>query len=728
MGGFNRRTLMVSAGAMVLAGQKAFATAAIEGLKPPVARVAPVTETLHGVSLTDPYRWMEAQSETEWKPYVMGQAAYARHVLDAIPGRDALQKEVSALSGGITLVSSIQTGGRYIFIQMRPPGANTLKLHVREGVEGKDRLLVDPDRFVTAGGAHYSLDYWAASPDGRHVVYGVSPAGSEDSTLRVLETATGRDLAEVIDRTPQASPQWAPDGSGFFYNRLNPAAKKGTENYFKNTQAWFHKLGGDPATDVKVLSRGGDPAVAVQEIDFPVVVTATGSANAIGLLATGVQNEQTLYAAPVAAIQAGPPKWTPVCTPADQVTNFAVQGEALYLLSHKGAPRFKVLKTSAASPALASAAVAVPESAMVVTNVAAARDALYVQSLDAGLGNLRRLTPDGTLQTVALPFKGSIAALYTDGAQDGCWFALQSWVRPTVICRVGADGAVVQTALAPKPPIDVTPYDSVEVMARARDGVRVPLSITFKRGIKRDGSAPVLMDAYGAYGVTEDPYFGPRNIAFLERGGVIATAHVRGGGELGQDWRLAGQKAAKPNTWLDVIDCAEYLIAEKWSSRGKIAIQGGSAGGITMGRALTERPDLFCAVIDQVGCSNTTRMEFSQNGPDNIPEFGSVTDRAGFKALLEMDSYQHVKAGTRYPAVMLTTGLTDPRVAPWQATKMTARLQAANASANPIILRVEVDAGHGIGSTRTQRDAEVADTFAFILWRAGHPAFQPKPA
>jgi len=200
---------------------------------------------------------------------------------------------------------------------------------------------------------------------------------------------------------------------------------------------------------------------------------------------------------------------------------------------------------------------------------------------------------------------------------------------------------------------------------------------------------------------------------------------VRGGGELGEDWHLAGYKATKPNTWRDTIDCAEYLIKQGYTSKAKLGVMGGSAGGITMGRFFTERPDLAAVVIDQVGVSNASRSEFSPNGPGNIPEFGSVTDEAGFKALYEMDAYLHVVDGTKYPSIMLTTGLNDPRVSSWEPTKMTARLQAANGSKNPIILRVETDAGHGIGSTLNQRNLETADTIAFLLWRTGDPRYQP---
>ena len=275
------------------------------------------------------------------------------------------------------------------------------------------------------------------------------------------------------------------------------------------------------------------------------------------------------------------------------------------------------------------------------------------------------------------------------------------------------------TDIAPKPPFDTSIYESREVLVTARDGVKVPLSIIYKKGVARDGSAPLYLQAYGAYGLDIDPGFAPRFLPWLDLGGVYAVAHVRGGGELGEAWHLAGKKLTKPNTWRDCIDCAEHLIAEKWTSKARLAAEGTSAGGIMIGRFLTERPDLAAVAAIRVGDSNATRAQFMEAGPANIPEFGSIEDTDGFKGLLEMDAYQHVKDGTRYPAVLVTTGVTDPRVSPWEAGKMTARLQAATASDKPVILRVETDAGHGLGSTRTQRDVETADTYAFILWQMG---------
>ncbi len=690
---------------------------------PPVAPVRPVTETLWGVPVTDPYRWMEAEGP-EWKAYALAEGDYARRILGAIPGRDALLARVEGYTHQVASVTSAQAGGDLIFSQVRPAGADTYKLYVRKAGTQRDRLLVDPDTYAQAG-SHASLDWWAPSPDGSHVVFGISPGGSEKSVAHIMVTETGVVLPESIDRTDDANPSWSPDGSGFFYNRLQAGAAPDSLDKYKLSAAWYHRLNTDPAGDVKVLAKAISPGVTISDIDFPGVGVTPGSDIALGAIVSGVQNEIGLYVSEAAAARAGAPQWREVCSPADKVTGAAVHGDHLYLLSHAGASHYKVLKATGAEPSAAAAKVVVPESASVIRGIAAARDGLYINDLNAGLGGIRRMAYDGTVTQIALPFAGSIDAFYADTLHDGAWFLLQGWVHPSVLCHVGADGVVVATDIAPQPPIDVSPYTSEEVFATAADGVKVPLSIIYRKGLVRDGSAPLMLDAYGSYGITEDPAFLARWLPLLDLGGVFAVAHVRGGGELGEDWHLAGQKLNKPNTWRDMIAAAHYLIAAKYTSSAKLGIIGGSAGGITVGRFLTEQPALAAVVIDQVGVSNATRSEFSPNGPPNIPEFGTVTDQEGFKGLYEMDAYLHVKDGTAYPSVLLTTGLNDPRVSSWEPTKMTARLQAATSSKNPVLLRIETDAGHGIGSTLGQRDRETADTLAFLFWRTGDPRYQP---
>ena len=725
MAQIDRRRLLAGTAALAVSALGAQgAAAAVKGPGgPPVARLQPVTEEIFGTKITDRYRWMETTTDPEWKPFLLGQNAYARDFLAKIPGREALAGKIGAVTGVVTAISALQAAGPYIFIEARPPGANTFKLFVREGRTGKDRLLLDPDARATAT-THYSLDYWLASPDGSHVVVGVSPAGSEDSVIQILETATGKFLPESLDRAQFGSPSWLPDGSGFFFVRFREGTKHGDPDHYADSINWLHRLRTDPSADVKVMARGLDPAIPMEPIDVPVVLAQAGVDTAIGLTGRGVLNEVEFHVSPLAAVTAGKPKWSPAVSFSDDVVGAAVRGRDVYLLTHKDAPRFRILKTGVAAPDIAKAKEVMPQSALVLKAVTTARDGVYVQALDHGLGKILKIGAGDEVTSLRLPFPGTIGQIVTDPLQDGCWFTLESWVKPPVLCFGAPDGTVSVTDIAPKPPIDVSRYESREVTVTARGGAKVPLSIIYAKTVKRDGTAPLYLQAYGAYAIDTDPAFTPRFLPWLDLGGVYAVAHVRGGGELGEDWHKAGMKLTKPNTWRDCIDCARWLIANKWTSSAKLAVEGTSAGGIMIGRFLTEAPELLSVAIVRVGDSNATRFEFMEAGPANIPEFGTIKDRDGFKGLLEMDAYQHVRDGTAYPAVMLTTGMTDPRVAPWEAMKMTARLQAATSSGRPVILRVETDAGHGLGSTRKQRDDESADTYAYILSQVGDPRFR----
>jgi prolyl oligopeptidase len=295
--------------------------------------------------------------------------------------------------------------------------------------------------------------------------------------------------------------------------------------------------------------------------------------------------------------------------------------------------------------------------------------------------------------------------------------SLQGWLHPAGIWSVDKAGLLADTGITPAPKVDVGAYEAKRFFATAKDGVKIPYTLIYRKGLKLDGSAPAWISAYGSYGITAySPTFAARSLALVDAGAIVGYANVRGGGEYGREWHKAGQLANKPNTWRDLIAVCEELIAEKYTSAQHLAIGGRSAGGIAVGRAMTDRPDLFAAVVDGVGWSNPLRYVVEQNGFGEEPEWGAINDPAGYKALKMIDSYQAVKRAP-YPAVLLTTGVTDPRVAPFHVGKMTARLQAASTSGKPILLRVDFDAGHGIGSTRTQQDREAADTYAFLLWQ-----------
>ena len=699
--------------------------------KLPNTPVREVTDDYFGAKVTDPYRWLENTSAPEVVAWMKAQNDYTRAVLAKIPGRDQLLDRIKALDNAGSVVSGLQVwGGRYFYFKTEP-GSDNRKLYTRDNVTAAERLLVDPEKLTTPDGKHYSIDYFQPSIDGKYVAYGISPGGSEDSVLHVIESSTGKVLSDTIDRAQFGQPTWLPDGS-FFYTRTQKLAPDAppTAKYQK-LRAYHHVLGADPDKEVAVFGYQVSPGVKVTEDDFSVLAFSPGAPSyLLGLVIHGVKREIDLYVTEFHGDVSAKTTWKKVADTADAVTSFDVHGDNLYLLSHKDASRFKVLRTSLENPDLAHATAVVPASDVVVVGIAAVSDTLFVQDLDGGIGRLRRLPYNGdAIQSVKLPFDGAIQSLFGNPTESGAWLELTSWTKSPLWYSLDASsGKLTDTGLVAPSPVDYAQIESEEVKAKSADGTMVPLSIVHKRGIALDGSHPTWLEGYGAYGITLDPNFRPTLLAFFERGGVFAVSHVRGGGEYGEDWHLGGQKLTKQHTIDDMLAGAQYLIDHKYTSPEHLAGEGTSAGGITIGGAITQRPDLFGAALIRVGDSDSLRSELMASGPANIPEFGTVKEPDGFKALYGMDAYQHVKPDTPYPAILLTTGANDPRVAPWQAAKMTARLQASTTSGKPVLLRVDYDAGHGMGSTKTQRDEELADEMAFLFWQLGSPGFQPPPA
>ena len=706
-------------------------SAAVTPPAPPIAMVKIVSDEYFGTTVADPYRYMEDLKNPEVQAWFKGQNDYTRAVLAQIPGRAALLariKELDESQPAIVRSLSVLPGNR-IFYTKRLASEETGKLYTREGWTGTEKLLLDPAKFETPGGPHYSISYVAPSPDGHYVIVGVAEGGSEDAILRVVDTATARETGDAIEHTWFASPAWLPDGHSFVYNRMQKLGPKSAPTDRElNSRVYLHVIGSDSEKDPLIFGTGLT-GVQIDPADIPIASTYPGSSFVIGAVLHGVQNEVTLYTAPLKSLTGPTIPWKKICDVVDDITGFDVHGDDLYLQSHKNASRYKVLHTKLSKPDVAGAEVVIPAGEAVVRNIAAASDALYVQDLDGGLGRLVRLPyAGGKAEQISLPFDGSVFIAATDQRVPGAVILLTSWVRAAAFYSYNPDTKqLTDTKLQPAGPFD-KPEDmeALEVKVKSYDGTLVPLSIVRKRGIALDGSHPTRLEGYGAYGISFDPFFDPTLLAWLERGGVYAVAHVRGGGEYGEDWHLAGKQLTKPNTWKDFIACAQYLIDQKYTSASRLAIEGGSAGGITIGRSITERPDLFAAAIDGVPMSDVVRSEFTPNGPPNIPEFGTVKTQDGFKALYEMSAYAHVKDGTAYPAVMITTGINDPRVASWQPAKMAARLQAATTSGKPVLLRVDYDAGHGMGSTKSQRQELNADEWSFELWQFGVPDFQPK--
>ena len=689
---------------------------------PPKAAIHEVTDTYFGMKIVDPYRWMEDAKSPETAAWMRGQADYTRAYLDRLPMRAQLLKRFEELSETGVRVSGVQRAGNFYFYYRVAPGENDRRLYVREGFKGAERLLVDPEK-LSSPGKRYSIDSYNPSFDGKYVSYTVSIGGSENGEMRVIETATGRDLGERIDRCRFGAGAWLPDNRSFLYNRLQKLAEGAppTELYQKS-RVYLHILGSNPDNDRAVFGYEVNPNIKMEPAPLPFVGVPLGSKYAFALVNSGVSPNSEYYFAPLDKLRETPIPWRRVAALEDEVAGFDLHGDDVYFTTYKNTPRFKVIRVNLAQPDLARAGTVFPASEAVVTNIGAAKDALYVQTLDGGMGKLWRVDyKSGAPRPIKLPYDGAGFIGWTDSQTDGLLFGLISWTKSeTFFAFDPRTQTATDTTLVPPIPIDLSSIETASVKVKSHDGVMVPLVILYQRGLKRDGTNPTLLDGYGAYGITNtEPFFATGFLPWLERGGVIAMAGVRGGGEYGEEWHLAGKEKTKPNTWKDFIACAEYLINEKYTSAAHLSGMGGSAGGILIGNSITERPDLFGAAVDAVGDNNALRFETTSNGVPNIPEFGSVKTEEGFQALLAMDAYHKVKNGVKYPAVLLTTGINDPRVEPWMSAKMAARLQAASAGGKPILLRVDYDAGHGFGSTKKQRNEQNADIYAFLFQQLG---------
>ena len=707
-------------------------------VKQPVAPVRPVTDDYFGTKVVDNYRYFEDLKNPEVQQWMKAQADYTRATLDALPGRGALVDRITTLLRSTPgLVSGLQiVGGRYYTLRT-PSGAQSAKLYVRDGVDGKDRLLIDPEKLNAGQHSHLSIDGYAPSLDGRYVAYQLAAGGSEESVLHILDVESGRDLAETADRAADTS--WRSDNRSFFYSRLQkltedmPATEK-----VKNARVYLHVLGRSFDDDRPILGRGvTDGTIAMTPVEHSEIVTSPNSPFAV---ATVTRHDAYLrvYVAPLAAIHDGRTVWRAVAGSYEDEYTYdyysgrpyvALTGGTLYWLSRKNAPRGRILKLDL-SRADSKPEIVVPEGDLPISAVYAGGDAIYWRVNNAGINSVHRLRLDGhaPAEVVRLPYAANIVGVTTDGESSAAVLSASSWLRSSTYLSVDAKtGTAVVADLRLAGPNDrADDLVAEEVKVRSWDGTLVPLSIVHQKSFKQDGSRPAMLTGYGAYGASDSPGYVAPLLAIEERGIVLADCHVRGGGEYGEAWHQAGFQATKPNTWKDFIACAEYLIAHRYTSPSHLIGMGASAGGILIGRAIEERPDLFAAAIASVPLADTLRIETTANAQNAFREFGTVKTDAGFKALYAMSSYANVKDGVKYPAVLVTTGINDPRVAPWIPAKFAARLQAATASGRPVLLSIDYDAGHGgIDATMRQRVVAFADNFSFALWQSGDPDFQP---
>jgi len=674
----------------------------------------PVSTQYHDVTVEDPYQWLENDNDPQVKSWSDAQNQRTRQYLDKLPDRAAIEKQLTEwyAKTSPSYSSLISRPGILFAMKFQPPKQQPLLVTLASADDLKsEKVVLDPNALDAKGTT--AIDWFVPSLDGKYVAVSLSKGGSEDGTLHFYETATGKALPDTIAHvqypTAGGSAAWNGDGSGIYYTRFPRKGERPEADLNFYQQIYFHKLGTPDTEDTYSIGA-----------DFPRIaeITLEASPNGKYILATVANGDGGDFA----HYLLGPDgTWKQITQFSDQIKNARLgRDDALYLISRAGAPRGKILRLPLDAPELKNAAEIVPAGDAVIERIAPSRDALYVGDLLGGPSQIRRFDLNGKISTI-IPIPQISAVQEMLALEDGSLlFRDVSYTEPAAWFRcLNGKTEPAKTALRSTSPVSFADIEVRREFATSRDGAKIPLNILFRKGMKPDGSNPTLLYGYGGYGISMSPNFDFTRRLWFDRGGVYVVANIRGGGEFGEDWHKAGNLTKKQNVFDDFAAAAEYLIKEKYTRPEKLAIQGGSNGGLLMGVMITQHPDLFRAVVSSVGIYDMLRVELAPNGAFNVTEFGTVKDPDQFKALYAYSPYHHVVDGTKYPSVLMMTGANDGRVAPYHSRKMTARLDEANKSENPILLRTSSSAGHGQGTALSERIKQLGDIYAFLFAQLG---------
>ncbi len=694
----------------------------------PATPVNPVSDTLFGKVITDNYRWLEKADDPEVQTWLKTQADFTNNLLKKIPGRDTLFEAYKKLDqlNTVSITWTIRRGGRYFYTKTLK-GENTGKLYYRQGEKGKEVLLFDPHVYTRQLNLSEEITFgFLPSYDGQKVALTITHSGKGDIHLvRFINVATKALYADSLYPV-DALQTWTLDNQSVIYSEL-PTTNQLSTDFFLSEPLKMHHLGTEAKEDKIFVSRQTNPELGIQEKDFVGVAYAEDFKYLVLTIYQGPQGQVGRYYASAAAMAGKQIPWKLLTRPEDKVVSAVVYHEKAYLLTSKGASNFRLLMAPLSNPALADAKTIVPESGEVITDyLAATKDFLFIHKTD-GINTIIYRYPfaGGAVTKMNVPVSGTLYVNPYDTQTNDCFLTSSSWNTPSSRQNFDAiTGKVSNSSIFPIPHYPgIENLVVEEVQAKSYDGVMVPLSLVYLKGMQKDGKNIAYMEGYGSYGMSLTPYFKMLNLPLLERGVIIAVAHVRGGGEKGYAWQMGGLKDTKPNTWKDFIACAAYLVENKYTSPGHLIGEGTSAGGILIGRAITERPDLFAAAINNVPVSNPLRGENRPNGAMDAIEFGTVKDSAEAMGLMEMDACLHVKPGVKYPAVIAVGGINDTRVPVWQPAKLVAAMQTANASNRPILLMVNYDSGHW-SDEKFVTYRNTANMLSLALWQAGHKDFQ----
>lgn len=676
-------------------------------LQYPSTRKDAIEETLHGTNVADPYRWLENGDQPAVLEWTKQQNAFTRSVLDRLPGRDAIRLRLDELTRLTTLGVPQPAHNKYFYTK-REGTQNQPVLYVRVGVDGPNRPLLDVNQLDAEGTT--ALDWFYPSRDGQLLAYGLSVGGNEQSTLRIRDVATGQDRADTIPNARACSLAWLPDSTGFYYTRypLAGSVPKGEEAYHR--RVYFHKLGDDPLQDAEVFGAGREKE------DWP-NLSLSPDGHWLAVVEQKGWARSEVY---VADTRQKPLQFRSLVEGVPAIFDATAANDAIFVRTNDRAPRYKLFAVNPNHLERAAWKELIPEGQEVLEHAYLAHDTIATVSMHRAASRLRLFSRDGKLKKeLALPMLGSVVGVGCEPDGKELFYGFQSFTLPQQIFRTDLANNESRLWAAVKADIDFGAFEVKQVDYASKDSTKVTMFLAFKKGLKWDGNNPTILYGYGGFNINLTPSFSAARFAFLERGGVLAIANLRGGGEYGEEWHQSGMLGNKQNVFDDFIAAAEWLIKEKITSPQRLAIQGGSNGGLLTGAAMTQRPDLFRAVVCQVPLLDMVRYHKFLIARLWIPEYGSAEQSDQFHWLHAYSPYHRVKDGEKYPATLFTAAEGDSRVDPLHARKMVARVQAANASPHPILVRLETKAGHGAGKPRNKVLDELTDVYSFLFAQLG---------
>ncbi len=709
-----------------------YATTSFGQFKYPASKKVDSANTYFGVTYHDQYQWMENMKDTSVVSWFHRQADYSNAILNKLNGRDELIAEWKMIDKltPAKITGIVYEKGR-LFYKKTMPGEKVGKLYFRQGENGAEVLLFDPLTYIP--GKTLTIESFVPSFDGNKIAVCYSQGGAEIPHIKIMDVDTREFSSEEIYPTHGVE-CWTLDNKSVLYlsvksaDNTDPSAKL-------NLKTKLHVVGQDTSKDVDVFSTATYPGLHMEAKSYPELLIDEDNPNYIFAEEGTVQRDYTGFYAPMSEFGSGHINWKVLCKPSDKLVRAMLPINGwVYSITYEHAENYKLVRTPLSNPDWKNATVVAPEKKDETLEMfVRTKDYLLLHYSNGITDKLYRYDlSTGKTDQLKLPIAGNLTIFRFNcynNKTNHCLLSFTSNLKPTTEFDLDVASESFSPSIFNQPAALPEAYNHLiekNVEVKGHDGVMIPLTILYREGTKLDGKNVCLMDSYGAYGVSMSPYFFIYEVSLAVKNGVvIALPHVRGGSEKGQAWYMAGYKTTKSNTWKDFNSCAEYLIQHGYTQPSRLSGWGTSAGGILISRAITERPDLYAAAICNVGCANAMRLEFSFNGPVNIPEFGTVKDSLLCRALYEMDGMQHVVDNTKYPAVICVAGWNDPRVVPWEPGKFAAAMQNASSSGKPVLMKVNYNNGH-FTEDKSVEYANYADQLAFAMWQCGHPDFQLK--